>query len=58
MSPTTQLVHKKVLVDRARLLLNGREVDLMKQMSRDERRCAISDHSVRPVVCVAKFCLV
>lgn len=54
MSPTTQLVHKKVLMDRARLLLDGRDLDLMKQMSRDERRCAISDHSIRAVVCIAK----
>lgn len=42
MSPTTQLVHKKALMDRAQLLLDGRDLDLMKQMSKDERRCAIS----------------
>lgn len=53
MSPTTQLVHKKVLMDRAQLLLAGRDLDLMKQMSRDERRWAISNHSIRPVVCIA-----
>ncbi|KAJ0107676.1 hypothetical protein J7T55_010282 [Diaporthe amygdali] len=38
MSPTTQLVHRKVLIDRAQLLLDGREFELMKQMSSDERR--------------------
>lgn len=55
MSPTTQLVHKTVLIDRAQLLLNGRDRDLMKQMSRDERRCAMSDHPIRLAVCVANF---
>ena len=43
MSPTTQLVHKKVMMDRARLLLDGRDLDLMKRMSRDEIRCAMND---------------
>ncbi|KAG6365698.1 hypothetical protein INS49_007309 [Diaporthe citri] len=38
LSPTTQLLHKKVLMDRAQLLLDGRDLELMKQMSRDERR--------------------
>ncbi|KAI7781227.1 hypothetical protein LA080_014886 [Diaporthe eres] len=42
MSPTTQLVHKKVLMDRAQLLLDGRDLDLMKQMSRDERRATVN----------------
>ncbi|KAK2605589.1 hypothetical protein N8I77_008415 [Diaporthe amygdali] len=38
MSPTTQLVHKKVLIDRAQLFLDGREFELMKQMSSGEKR--------------------
>lgn len=46
MSPTTQLVHKKVLMDRAQLLLAGSDMDLMKQMSRDQRRWAISNNSI------------
>lgn len=37
MSPTTQLIQKKILMDRARLLLDGREQDLLVQLSRDEK---------------------
>ncbi|KAI0895097.1 hypothetical protein F4806DRAFT_469884 [Annulohypoxylon nitens] len=37
MSPTTQLIQKKILMDRARLLLDGREQDLLTQLSRDEK---------------------
>ncbi|KAF3769774.1 hypothetical protein M406DRAFT_248280, partial [Cryphonectria parasitica EP155] len=40
MSPTAQLVDKKVLIDRAHLLLSGRDRELMKQLTRDERRTA------------------
>lgn len=42
MSPTTQLLHRKVLIDRSQLLLSGRELELMKQMSNDERRYALT----------------
>jgi hypothetical protein len=38
MSPTMQLVRQKVLVDRAKLLLEGREQDLMMLLGRSERR--------------------
>lgn len=53
MSPTTQLVHKKVLMDRAQLLLAGRDMELMKQMSRDERGWAIINYSIPPTACIA-----
>lgn len=53
MSPTTQLVHKKVLMDRAQLLLAGRDMDLMKQMSRDERRWALRNFPIRPTAYIA-----
>ncbi|KAG8156959.1 hypothetical protein KVR01_013181 [Diaporthe batatas] len=38
LSPTTQLLQKRVLIDRSKLLLSGRELELMKQMSVDEKR--------------------
>ena len=38
MSPTMQLVRQKVLVDRAKLFLEGREQDLMILLGRSERR--------------------
>ncbi|KAI0106361.1 hypothetical protein F4776DRAFT_675448 [Hypoxylon sp. NC0597] len=38
MSPTMQLVQRKVLLDRARLFLEGRGQELMAQMGRDERK--------------------
>lgn len=44
MSPTTQLLHKKVLIDRSQLLLDGRESELVELTSRDDRRCAIREH--------------
>ncbi|OTA65967.1 hypothetical protein K449DRAFT_458006 [Hypoxylon sp. EC38] len=38
LSPTMQLVQRKVLLDRARLFLEGRDQELMAQMGRDERK--------------------
>ncbi|KAI1086096.1 hypothetical protein F5B19DRAFT_192631 [Rostrohypoxylon terebratum] len=38
LSPTMQLIQKKLRVDRARLLLNGRERDLLTQLSGDEKK--------------------
>ncbi|OTA83201.1 hypothetical protein M434DRAFT_400719 [Hypoxylon sp. CO27-5] len=38
LSPTMQLVQRKVLLDRARLFLEGRYQELMAQMGRDERK--------------------
>lgn len=38
MSPTMQLVRQKVLVDRAKLFLEGREQELMMLLGRSERR--------------------
>ncbi|KAI1385355.1 uncharacterized protein F4822DRAFT_342116 [Hypoxylon trugodes] len=40
LSPTMQLIRKKVLLDRARLFLDGREQELMAGMSRDEKKSA------------------
>lgn len=36
-SPGTKMVQLKIYVDRAKLLLQGRELDLMKQLSEGER---------------------
>ncbi|RYP70411.1 hypothetical protein DL769_004966 [Monosporascus sp. CRB-8-3] len=36
-SPTTQMVRQKVHLDRAKLLLQGREMDLMRQLNEPER---------------------
>ncbi|KAJ4420993.1 hypothetical protein N0V82_004035 [Gnomoniopsis sp. IMI 355080] len=40
LSPTTQLLHKKVLMDRAQLLMEGREMELMRQMNQEEKETA------------------
>lgn len=40
-------------MDRAQLLLDGRDLDLMTQMSREERRCARSNHSICSLVFIA-----
>src|SRR6187549_2672815 len=37
-SPTSQLVQRKVLLDRANMFLSGRHTDLLKQVSPAERR--------------------
>ncbi|KAI0836847.1 hypothetical protein F5Y06DRAFT_304950 [Hypoxylon sp. FL0890] len=42
MSPTMQLVERKVLLDRAELLLGGREQDLMAILGEDEKRSVIT----------------
>lgn len=36
-SPGTQLVQRKIYLDRAKLLLQGREMDLMRQLKASER---------------------
>ncbi|KAI0880457.1 uncharacterized protein GGS22DRAFT_197525 [Annulohypoxylon maeteangense] len=37
-SPTKELIQRKVFLDRARLFLGGREYDLMAQIDREERK--------------------
>lgn len=37
-SPNTQLVHKKFLRDRAQLLMDGREIELLREMSQNEQK--------------------
>ncbi|KAI1876646.1 hypothetical protein JX265_004172 [Neoarthrinium moseri] len=41
-SPTTQLVLRKVLVDKSKLLLQGRELELLKQLSEVERAATVT----------------
>ncbi|RYP42036.1 hypothetical protein DL767_000548 [Monosporascus sp. MG133] len=41
-SPTTQMVRRKVHLDRAKLLLQGREMDLMRQLNEPERAATVT----------------
>ncbi|RYP20950.1 hypothetical protein DL765_002487 [Monosporascus sp. GIB2] len=41
-SPTTQMVRRKVHLDRAKLLLQGREMDLMRQLNKSEREATVT----------------
>ncbi|RYO91627.1 hypothetical protein DL766_003194 [Monosporascus sp. MC13-8B] len=41
-SPTTQIVRRKVHLDRAKLLLQGREMDLMRQLNKSEREATVT----------------
>ncbi|RYP46237.1 hypothetical protein DL768_007504 [Monosporascus sp. mg162] len=41
-SPTTQMVRRKVHLDRAKLLLQGREMDLMRQLKPSEREATFT----------------
>lgn len=45
------------MMDRAQLLLDGQGLCLMIQLTRDERRCAASDSSTRPIVFIANYVL-
>ncbi|KAI4861148.1 hypothetical protein F4820DRAFT_461178 [Hypoxylon rubiginosum] len=41
-TPTMQLIQKKILLDRAKLLIEGRAQELMAQMTSDERKSTIT----------------
>lgn len=58
MPSPTHIMHKNGLIDRAQLLLNGRDMDLMNHMSGDERRCAISGSLQTSSSMHYRFCLV